>query len=727
MQPTVENLQQYLLGPIVNQWLARFNAARQAKERFDVMAKLCRQFLGSSAKAMWEDSFRREFYPQVSQPQFMVSLNKAFELVAIIGPSLYWENPVREVHSPDTPDQTAIAQLFGLNDPQMLEQIQAEQEMQNHQRQIRNTLIALTMEYMTRQHPGGVQTDIQCAIQDALVTGRGCMWTETVTDRTDGSQTVASFFDPVDNLLIDPDARDPRLRDVKWIARRHVEPIWQVERRFGYQPGYLKGKGTHISAEWMQKLQTATVQDGKPDMYHDQMEWYEIWSCGGIGARVTGINVEAGQALDQLTGDYCYLCVAQGVAHPLNLPPALVQHGMPQDIQAALKWRTSRFGSVFELWRDRRWPVEVLDFYPVVGSCWPMAVLGPGIGALLAMNLLLVTHLEMSWDRRRDIIASYEHTAAEIAAALKGEQNPAFIKISAATDKAVNDCVAFIQRPEVQGNLLEWITFLDQQFKMATGLDDIHYGISQKQARVTSDVEAKQSAANVRPDKMAKDVHQWVVNIGTKETWLAMQYVQGGQLSGILGTWGSLAWDTMVKSIPFEVAVKEVECWIDATDIAKPNRDKDLKDLETIGQWLLPVLQQYAMTTGDPNPLNGFLAKYAEAKQIRDPSSLLMGNWAPPPDPAIQQAQQQQLQLDAEQTAAQTEEIRAKTVGRLIDAQFKAGGASAQQRQKMTWDQLFNAQKMRMQDEAHLQKMVHLQEQQDIKAEAASKQPKGGK
>jgi hypothetical protein len=52
MQPTAENIQQYLLGPIVSQWYARFTSAEKAKERFNVMAKLCRQFLGSSAKAM---------------------------------------------------------------------------------------------------------------------------------------------------------------------------------------------------------------------------------------------------------------------------------------------------------------------------------------------------------------------------------------------------------------------------------------------------------------------------------------------------------------------------------------------------------------------------------------------------------------------------------------------------------------------------------------------------
>jgi hypothetical protein len=724
MQPTAENIQQYLLGPIVSQWYSRFTSAEKAKERFNVMAKLCRQFLGSSAKAMWEDTFREEFYPKVAAPQFMVSLNKAFELVAIIGPTLYWQNPAREVQSKDAIDQTRIAQLMGVVDEEMLKQVQQQQAQDTEQKEIRNSLATTVMEYIGREHPGGTKIDNELSIQDALVTGRGCMWTETYSNRSTGEPMVGSFYDPVDNLLIDPDAKDPAWRDVRWIARRHVEPVWVVERRFGYEPGYLKGRGTHISSEYMSRME---VEVGKGNsMYQDQIEWYEIWSTGGIGARVTGIDAQMGQALDQLTGDNCYLCITRNLMHPLNLPPMLVSQGGPEHIQDALRWRTSRYGSVFELWRDRKWPVEVVDFYPVIGSCWPMAVLGPGIGSLLAMNILLVSHLSMSWDRRRDIIAANGAYADEVEAAIKGENNPAIIKINSASQMGISDLVAFVQRPEVQGNLLEWVQYLDNQFQMATGLDDIHYGVSQKQARVSADVNAKQSAANVRPEKMATDVHEFVVNIAKKELWLAAQYIKGQQLRSLLGTWGAMAWDTLLGSMDIDTLFREMEVVIEATDMRRPNRDKDMSDLNAIAQFYLPASQKYSEMTGDEKPLNAFMHKYFSSMQMKNPEDLFFGPWHPAPDPQMQQMQAEAQQVEMAKTAATTEEIKAKTVARLVDAQYKQQGANAPAAQKMKWAEMFNAQKMKMQDESHLQKMVHLQEQADIQAEAARNKPKPG-
>jgi hypothetical protein len=719
MQPTAENIQQYLLGPIVSQWYARFTSAQKEKERFSVMAKLCRQFLGSSAKAMWEDGFRKEFYPAVAQPQFMVSLNKAFELVAIIGPSLYWQSPTREVKSTDVPDQTQIAQLLGITERDMLEQIQQVQGQKTTEREIRNSLASLVLEYIGREHPGGTKIDNELIIQDALVTGRGCGWTETYTNRSTGQPMVGTFYDPVDNLLIDPDAKDPALRDVKWMARKHVEPVWVVERRFGYPPGYLQGRGTHISSEYASRMEVE-VNKGNT-MYQDQIEWYEVWSCGGIGARVTGANATMGQALDQLTGDYCYLCVTRNLMHPLNLPPALVSQGGPEQIREALKWRTSRFGSVFELWRDRKWPVQLLDFYPVVGSCWPMAVLGPGIGSLLAMNILLVSHLTMSWDRRRDIIAVNGAYAEEVEAAIKGENNPAVIKINAASQMSISDIVAFVQRPEVQGNLLEWIQYLDNQFQMATGLDDIHYGVSQKQARVSADVNAKQSAANVRPEKMATDVHQFVVNTSTKELWLAAQYIEGQQLRSLIGDWGAMAWDNLLGSMDIDTLFHEMEVWIEATDLRRPNRDKDMADLERIAPFYIPAVQTYAQLTGDEKPFNAFLQRFGTAMQMKNPEDLFFGPWQQAPDPQMQQLQAEAQQAEMAKTAATTEEIKAKTVARLVDAQYKQQGANAPAQQKMKWAEMFNQQKVRMQEESHLQQMIHLQEQQDIQAANAKK------
>lgn len=716
MNPTVEQVQQYLLGPLVSQWFARLRAAEESKKRFTMMAKLCRQFLGSSAKAMWEKDFRETFYPGVAEPQFMVSLNKAFELVAIIGPSLYWQNPTREVRSVDQPDQVTLAQLVGVNDQDMLQQIQQMQDMDTARRDVRNNLASAVMEHVQQTHPGGVKIDLELIIQDALVTGRGCGWTETFADPGTGELSVGTFYDSVDNLLLDPDARDPALRDVTWMSRTHIEPVWVVERRFNLPPGYLKGKGTHISAEY-----TTTALHTNGMMYKDLLEWKEVWSIAGVGARVTGVNATMGQALDQLTGDNAYLCMTRDLTHPLNLPPELVLHGTPDDIRNALRWRTSAhpnsqtMGSVFELWRVRKWPVELMDFYPVTGTCWPMAVLGPGIGSLLAMNILLVSHLTMSWDRRRDIVACLGAYAEDIDTALRSENNPAIIKINSASNQTLQQIVGFLPRPEVGGNLLEWIQYLDGQFQMATGLDDIHYGISQKQARVSSDVEARTSAANVRPDKMATDVHQFVVACGTKELWLSAMYIRGQRLTPLLGSWGAAAWDMFFANMSLTELSREIEVWVEAMDMKRPSREKDIADLNSLAPFYLPIVQVYSQMTGDEKPLNAFLHRFATAMQMRNPEDLYFGPWQQRPDPAMQQQQEQMLQLEAGKTQAEIDEIKAKTAARLVDAQYKSTGAAAPALARIQWNDILTKQKMQQSDEMHALKLVQTQEMMDAK------------
>lgn len=720
MQPTTDQVQQYLLGPLVSQWFARLRAAVENKKRFTAMSRLCRQFLGSSAKAMWEKDFRTEFYPGVAEPQFMVSLNKAFELVAIIGPSLYWKNPSREVRSVDQPDQTVLAQIVGVNDPDMLEQIRMMQEQDTSTKEIRNSLASAVMEHIQQTHPGGVKIDLELIIQDALVTGRGCGWTETFSDPITGEMNVGTFYDSVDNLLVDPDAKDPAMRDVTWMSRRHVEPVWVVERRFGYPPGYLKGKGTHISAEYGATTMGPTNgQHGT--LYQDLMEWYEVWSKAGIGARVTGINATMGQSLDQLTGDYAYLCMTRELTHPLNLPPDLVLHAPPEGIQQALKWRTSAhpssqsIGSVFELCHVRKWPVQLLDFYPVTGTCWPMAVLGPGIGSLLAMNILLVSHLTMSWDRRRDIVATLGAYAEDVESALRSEANPAVIKINSASNATLDQVVGFLRRPEIGGDMLQWIQYLDGQFQMATGLDDIHYGISQKQARVSSDVEARTSAANVRPDKMANDVHEFVVACGTKELWLSAMYIRGSRLSNLLGVWGAAAWDMFFGQMDLTQLAQEIEVWVEAMDMRRPSREKDIADLNGLAPFYLPLLQMSYQLTGDEKPINAFLHRFLTAMQVRNPEDLYLGPGRPPVDPQLQQQQEEQQMLENGKTQAEIEEIKAKTTARLIDAQYKSTGAAAPAMAKIQWNDILTKQKMQQADDMHALKLVQTQEMMDAK------------
>lgn len=707
---TYEQVQRSLLGPLVNQWVARLQSAKVAKHRFEVCARLCRKFYGSDPGAQWSDDVRGEFYPEVPRPQFAISINRAFELVSVIGPSMLWRNPQRQVHSVRPPSQSNIfAQVFGVQDQTFLQQMQMAEAQQEAVSQTRDDLCARVLNYMLESHPTGTAlSEAQLVVQDALVSGLGLLWTETYTHRADGAPMVGSFAGRPDELLIDPDCRDATLSTAKWISRTHCEPAWVVERRFGYPPGYLAGKGTGTSAEWA--WQQSQVQQAH-QFYQDMIEWTEIWSCGGVGARVHGIDSAMGEAIDSVAGDYCYLAVTKNVPHPLNLPPTLVEQGSPDQIREALRWRTSRFGSVFECWKDRRWPCERLEFYPLSGSPWPIAPLAPGLPYLLAMNILLVTQLQMSYDRRRDIIGVYEHMAQQVTEALNSETTPCVIKLTSAAQQSISDVMTFLQRPPVGGDLLQWVEYLDRQFQKATGLDDLSYGISTKQSRVVADVQLRQQKSAVRPDKMAEDVAEFLRRVATKELWLCAQYVPGASLQHLLGVYGAQMWDQQVRTIPFEIFLKQFDASVEVTDMRRPDHDKEISDHERILPFLLPVLQSYAQATGDTEPVNNLLQRYFSAMQLRDPDAFRMQAWSVRPDPTATQMQQQLAGAQLQKLTADTDEVRAKTAARLIDANYKSQGATAPAMQRMRFAELLHAQKLRQNDETHTQALLIAQEQ----------------
>lgn len=726
---TLAEVQSSLLGPIVSQWMARIEAAKTSKQRFDMIAKLCRQFFGSSAKAMWEEDFRKEFYPTLEAPTFQINLNKAFELVAVIGPSLFWKNPERKVQSYQLPDQTQIAQLLGVQEEEVLQAAQQAQAMEQAIKNIRNSLAGLVLDYTQREQPGTLKSEVEQCITEFLLTGLGLIWTESYEHPGTGEILTKNVYGSVDDLQIDPDCKRSDWSDSRWISVCHYDPVWVVERKFGYPPGYLMGRGTRISAEY----RSAIGDQDSNNKYCDMIEWHEVWSTGGIGARIGGVDAQRSQFLDAAVGDNCYLCLTKNVPHPLNLPPAMLANGSVEEVKEAVKWRTQGFGAIHEVWMDGRWPCTPLKSYPVPGSPWPLAPLAPGLGYLISMNIIMVSKLNQAWDQRREIIGVAAEVRDTVMAAIKSDDSPAIIPINAAIGKPINELIQKLERGTSQDDLLMWMEYLGNEFAKATGLMDIHYGLTRTQARVSSDIDSKNQAASIRPEKMREDIVDWVIKFSTSELWLAAQYIEGKQLVTLLGQWGAIAWDNLVKALPLEELIREMSCFIDAKDISRPDHARDLDGLNYLANPFMQIAVPYAQQTGDPGPLNAFLALWMEAMDLRNTDSLMFGSFLPQPDPAMQQMQQQMAALEAGKLEAQTGEIQAKTIGRLTDTQFKMRGVTPQMMTKIQQDQIKFQMDMQQDSDRHLQELLQNEElfQQTLaqlkKQNAAKPRPGGTK
>ena len=125
------------LRQITSGWMSKLELAKQAKKHFNDVGEQCTAFFQASVSFMWEPDFRRKFLGTEVSPNFHVTLNKAFELVSIYGPTLYWQNPQRLLkarkHLPVIPDMFGVDANLQQTLQQQMQQLQ--QQMQQLQQQ----------------------------------------------------------------------------------------------------------------------------------------------------------------------------------------------------------------------------------------------------------------------------------------------------------------------------------------------------------------------------------------------------------------------------------------------------------------------------------------------------------------------------------------------------------------------------------------------------------------
>ena len=161
---------------VVNTWMKKIANARDHKRQvFQEAANECLSFY--SGPRSWEDALGGDAgvsnKDEVVEPTFKVSVNKTFEFVTIFGPALYYENPVRTVK----PRMPVIIppQFFGPN--VLLYQSMINQE---NQRVLTDGLKSVLLEAYLNWTPIEFKLEVEArmAIDEALIKGRGCLWTE---------------------------------------------------------------------------------------------------------------------------------------------------------------------------------------------------------------------------------------------------------------------------------------------------------------------------------------------------------------------------------------------------------------------------------------------------------------------------------------------------------------------------------------------------------------------
>lgn len=640
-EPELRQLAEDYLKKLAKVWWELIKAADEAKSVFKDRREQCLAFFAGPVGKVWEDPFQKKFFGKVIPSDFQISINKAFELVALFGPVLYNRNPVRSVN----PYDPIMLEPEAFGDPMLYQALVAQQQQEYAANRMRCDVLERYLNYTPQEQPeGGLRQAAEDGITEALVTGMGLLWPESYRMPGSDRTLTGCFYDTNENLVVDPDSRRMDFGKAKWVARRHVQPYWEVERRFNLPEGSLKKKAQHQSSEARASEETRQLKnrDRQRRYTFDAIEWWEVFSIGGIGGRLSGMDPNLRVRFDEVVGDYAYLAIASSVEWPLNCPSDVFETATVDEIRQRFQWPVP-------YWQDRRWPFAQLAFYRNPDEAWPISPLAPGLGELMLLNLIFSRMACQVYEGTRLFIALAESHKEELEKALRNSRKD--IVTFGVHDKRlpIDKLVSFLQYPGIHLDLWKMASALMELFDKRVGLTELWYATSPTQSRTAADIQAKQEKAAIRPDHMAQKVEQWLSEVGAMEKLCAYwSGVRGQDVLPLVGTVGAQVWDGLFADADPEIIAREMQCEVVAGTAKKRNQQLELANIGQLYAPLSQMLTAYATATGDTRPLNTLNTKAFEAMNF-DGQGLEMGPWMPPPPPPGS---------DPEELAAEAEEMR---------------------------------------------------------------------
>lgn len=660
------------LRPLCNGWLQKLECAAKSRKQWKDIADECMMFYSNSASAMWDPQYSRKFWKNVKLPKFRVTINKAFELVAVFGPNLLWEVPHRTV-KPKRP--LAIPEsMFDHQMAQMAEQLQMMQQQEEQKDQAVSYLLDRWLNYTPSEQPGGgLVGHSERAVIDALITGRGVLATRPYQMPGSGRTLTGSFrIDPCD-IFIDPDFNT--VDEARWIAIRHTDVHTDVEERFELPKDSLKNKATLESSWSFSELSTDDQSSAhrKTGKTNDLVVWYEIYSKCGVGCRNTTMDPTIREHLNDTAGKYAYIAICGDVPYPLNAPSSKFRGGATD---AAIK---EAFSWPVPFWADDCWPVEFLDFYHDPKSAWPIAPLAPGLGELKLLNFLVSWLANRTWSSSRDFWCVAQPYIEEYREHILNGDDQAILPTPVGVED-VKKAVQILQQPETRQDMKELIAFVSDMFDRRTGLTPMIYGLNQDgtQNRTAEETIAKSRAVQARPEYMQKQVVGWQSRAAKLEAFVARWFVTGEDVGALLGPVGTILWQQHVQSMDVENVVRQFQYSVAAASIRRPNRDRDIANIQQLMNQYLPLAGQVGASTGDYAAANGIMRKWSEFHDA-DMEDAMLPEKSEEEQQQQAQAAEQAQQIEMAKAQAEIEKTQAEAEATRAEAMLKMQSSEGEQ------------------------------------------------
>lgn len=677
MLPTT--LPRDFLRPICDGWIAKVKSGDVARKPWKDMADQCRMFYAQSAQAMTDASLVARFWKMGNVPKFRLPMNLAFEYVAVTLPTLLWALPHREL-APKIPDVNLGPEFFGGEESELWQFRQIELQQDQMSTTAITQLLGDWLNYTPReQWGGGLQKHSELATLDMLLTGRGTMWTRPYTMPGSERRLTGCFWESPDRMLVDPDY--PTLTTAKWICLWHLTDSYELEKRWQLPHGSLKDRGTRIESTWT-RSEIATgafpVQRFRDGAAKNMILWCEVWSKQGIGCRHTEIYDDVKRKLEEDLGDNVYLAIAPGIPYPLNCPEDAIRNGMTTEEMKA------RFAWPVPLWQDNRWPVDCLDAYDntnVSDPCasWPIAPLAPAMGEIQALNYIIPWIVNRTQETTRTFWLVAERYKEKLTQDLQRD-DLSVIGVPPNVDGDVRKSVAQLEQAQMNNDMWQVVNLIDTNFRRRTGMLLEVYGGSTTQSRVAEEAEQKTSRLNMRNEYLAQKVVAYQGELATTEAHTTRLYIRPEDVVTRYGMAGSQVWGQHVYNQDVEKVVRQFNFTISAASIRRPNRERDISNLQEVMAFWVAAVTQYAADTGDWQPLNGVAEKWGKLHDM-DVSGMLIPP-PQPPDPVQQQLAQENAVLTNEELKAKIQKLLAEAEAKMIDAQVKAGDSMSEQQKQ---------------------------------------------
>lgn len=762
-----------IMAPLVSAWRKKIQLAREHKyKQFGTYAAEAMRFYNGDHSFLWDENDPRSFFHKgaldgIDAPTFRMTYNIVAELVQLFGPVMYHRNPNRQVN-PRQPFE--IGQDYFV-DPMLVERanrlaqqvqqfqqqqgmgpdgqafplppelqmaqqmLQAQIQSQTDQftsftagqakRYAKDKVRAALMQRYLNYTPNelDLKTHFRDAIDECLIKGAAPLWSELY--RPPGSNFVmaGTFHKTIDGFQIDPDCL--RLEEATWIADLCVEPVWQVEKTYGWKKRSLKANleslkacGEGDSDPWAYKFARAKGQT------NDLLAYWKIWSKMGMGGRLKGMHPDVKSTLDGM-GDYCHLVIADGCDQLINVPnKVFFESRDPKALREEVDWSTP-------FWADSDWPVTLMEFHRVPGQLWPMSHIMPGLGELKFLNFcmsFLANKVRTACD---DLIAVVKGAEEELSKVFNVVSAGGYkiLPIESTFGKTVAEIVSVMQMPPFHGDIWRVIAAVAERLDKRLGLTELAYGMSSRQFRSAEEVQQKQANFAVRPDDMANKVEDVASKVARKEAIMARWHLTGDDIAAQLGPEAGMLWDQLISTSDLESVMREFEYRIEANSTRKPNKDRDAANMQQVMQNLLQQLFQYGMTVGNFDPYNTILRKWGETLDM-SMGDIPQLTPPPPPPPGSSPAEQEAMKLQMEQQRQEAEMQLSERQAQLDAAeqaqrmQFEA----VQGQQELAQSAAEHQQEMAAKIEAHRLEMAAVMERQrteiagiKAKAKAAAK------